>query len=142
MGYVIRDDHGAIKLYLSNASPSFPDAEPIDGDGSEVAAFLASAAPPAIPDISRRQFFEQLAIDSIITHDDALAAACMSTIPAPLTDAITRLPADQRFNATMRVASATTFRRSSAVTIALASAMDPPWSSDQVDALWTAAFTL
>src|SRR4051812_23428952 len=61
---------------------------------------------PVIPEtISDRQFYQQLAVQGIISQDDALAAVCVGTIPAAIQNFITSLPdAAQQFNAKMLLA--------------------------------------
>ncbi|MBC9876335.1 hypothetical protein G8O24_03110 [Bradyrhizobium sp. INPA01-394B] len=97
----------------------------------------AAAVPPAISD---RQFFQQLALQGIVSQDDALAAVRTGVIPAALQQLINGLPADEQFGATMIVAGATTFERWHPLTIAIATAYG--WSSDQLDTFFRAAAVL
>jgi hypothetical protein len=101
-------------------------------------------APPApVPEtISDRQFFQQLAIEGDITQDEALAAVQTGAIPAKLESVIAELPASDQFNAKMLLAGATTFNFSNPLTMALAAALSPPRTEDQMKALWTAASQL
>ena len=102
-------------------------------------ALMASAAQVSSPiptTISRRQFYQQLAIQSVITNDEALAALRTGTTPAALADLIAALPSDQQFGAEMMVLGAE-FNRTDPLTLALGAAMH--WTSDQIDALWVAA---
>lgn len=70
--------------------------------------------PPApVPDISDRQFFQQLSIDGVISEEDALAAVQTGFIPPPLqviVDAIEDPAA--KFAAKMLISGATVFQRS------------------------------
>jgi hypothetical protein len=98
------------------------------------------AAPPApIPTISDRQFFQQLAIEGIISQDEALASNA-AVIPAPLLNIINAMPADQQFAAKMIVSGATTFERGNPMTIAIGTAYG--MTSDQIDAFFRAAASL
>ncbi|MBP1091948.1 hypothetical protein [Bradyrhizobium diazoefficiens] len=97
--------------------------------------------PPPVPDlISDRQFFQQLAIQGVITQADALAAVKTGEIPAALQTLIDAMPQDQRFGATMIVAGATAFQRNHPLTLAIGQAYG--WSSAQIDDLWRAAVQL
>lgn len=100
----------------------------------------APLPPPVLGFISDRQFFQQLAVQGVITNDEALAAVKTGTIPAALQGLINALPADQQFAATMLVAGATTFDRNHPLTLTIGQAFG--WSSDQMDTLWIAAAEL
>jgi hypothetical protein len=105
---------------------------------SEIEAFaLPTVAVPA--SISDRQFFQQLAIDGIITEDQALASNA-AVIPAPLLAIIDQLPANQQFDAKMKVSGATTFLRADPLTIAIGSAYG--MTSADIDAFFAAADAL
>jgi hypothetical protein len=55
-------------------------------------------APPPVPaSITDRQFFQQLAVQGIITQADALAANA-AVLPAPLLTLIDAMPTDQQIN--------------------------------------------
>jgi hypothetical protein len=90
--------------------------------------------------ISDRQFFQQLAIEGVITQDEALAAVKTGEIPAALKQAVDSLPPGQQFEATMIISGATTFQRSHPLTVAIGAACH--WTSDQIDALFRAAAVL
>lgn len=98
-------------------------------------------APPApVPQtISDRQFFQQLAVDGIITQAQALASNA-AVIPEPLMTIINALPADQQFAAQMIVSGATVFERTNPLTIQIGAAYG--WTSAQIDAFFTAAALL
>lgn len=89
--------------------------------------------------ISDRQFFQQLAIDGIISEDEALASNA-AVIPQPLLSIIEQLPADQQFDAKMKVSGATTFYREDPLTVGIGTAYG--MSSAQIDAFFTAASDL
>ena len=105
---------------------------------AEIDAYAPPAPVPA--SISDRQFFQQLAVQGIITQADALAAVKTGTIPAALQQLIGGLPTDQQFGATMIVSGATTFERNHPLTIAIGTAYG--WTSDEVDALFRTAGAL
>ena len=98
--------------------------------------------PEPIPDeISRRQFFQQLAVMEIITKADALAAMQGGIIPTPLQAIIDQLPTDDdRFDAQMFIVGAQNFHRlhplSETVRLSLA------WTLEQKDAFWRDAAKL
>lgn len=109
-------------------------------NGSDVVTYTPPPAPPAVPQsISDRQFFQQLAVQGIITEDQALAANA-AVIPAPLASLIDAMPADQQFGAKMIVSGATVFERSNPLTIAIGTAYG--MSSNQIDAFFIAAAAL
>jgi phosphohistidine swiveling domain-containing protein len=89
--------------------------------------------------ISDRQFFQQLAVDGIITEEQALASNA-AVIPAPLLAIIEQMPADQQFDAKMKVSGATTFYRDDPLTIGIGTAYG--MTSEQIDEFFTAAAAL
>ena len=100
----------------------------------------ADLVPAPVPtSISDRQFFQQLAIDGIITEDQALASNA-AIIPAPLLAIIDQMPAEQRFSVKMLVSGAATFERNNDVTIAIGEAYG--MSPDDIDAFFIAAAAL
>ena len=97
-------------------------------------------APVIVPiSITDRQFFQQLAVQSIITEADALAANA-AVIPPALLTLIDAMPTDQQFSAKMIVSGATTFYRNDPLTISIGAAYG--MSSAQIDAFFTAASKL
>jgi hypothetical protein len=99
------------------------------------------ALPPQVPEvISDRQFFQQLAVQGIITQAEALAAVKTGDIPAALQALIDALPAEQKFPAEMIVSGAVEFHRGSVLVREIAQAYG--WSADEVDTLWRNAGTL
>ena len=99
-----------------------------------------SPAPSVPASISDRQFFQQLALQGVITQVEALAAVKMGEIPAAIKQAIDSLPPGQQFEATMIISGATTFQRSHPLTLAIGAACH--WTADQIDALFQAAAVL
>ena len=102
-------------------------------------AEMASTARLVIPDISRRQFFQQLAIIKIITEDEALSAMG-GTIPFGLASLIVLLPSEDVFAAKMLLTGASTFQRNHLVTIAIGKAYK--WPDEQVDEFFIEAAKL
>lgn len=96
--------------------------------------------PPSVPSsISDRQFFQQMAVQGIITQDQALASNA-AVIPAPLLALIGNLPVDQQFDAKMKISGANIFNRNDPLTIAIGTAYG--WNSAQIDAFFVAAALL
>jgi hypothetical protein len=98
--------------------------------------------PPAIPpQISDRQFFQQLALAGTITEKEALEAVKVGTIPAVLQGFVDGIKdPEQKFSANMLLAGATVFERDHPLTEAIGEAQG--MSPDQVDAFFTAAAAL
>lgn len=121
--------------------------DPLNSDRSAYNEWLATGntpdpyvAPVVVPQqISDRQFFQQLAIEGIITQDDALASNA-AIIPPPLLAIIEAMPEDQQFNAKMIISGATVYYRNDPLTITIGTAYG--WTSDQIDAFFTAAAVL
>ena len=96
---------------------------------------------PVPDEISRRQFFQYLAVLEIITRQEALAALQSGTIPAPLQAIIDQLPTDNdRFEAQMFIVGAQNFNRlhplSETVRLSLG------WTVEQKDDFWREASKL
>lgn len=87
--------------------------------------------------ISDRQFYQQLAVMSLITEEEALAAVMTGTIPVTLQGLVDQMPADQQFGAKMLLSGAVSFSRTHMLTETFGLAMG--WSSQQLDELWIAA---
>jgi hypothetical protein len=95
---------------------------------------------PVPPEISDRQFFQQLAVQGLISQDEALAAVKTGDIPVALRLVIERLPPGRQFEATMFISGATTVQRSHPLTVAIGGACG--WTIDQIDGLFRAAAEL
>lgn len=92
-------------------------------DGAAVVAYEPPPAAPLVPaSISRRQFFQQAAIDGIITEDDALAAVSTGALPSVLQALVDAAPAGEQFAARMALA-AQTIERSHPLTATIAAAL-------------------
>lgn len=91
--------------------------------------------------ISDRQFFQKAAIDGFITKEDALSAVQSGFIPAPIQQFIDSITdPDDKFNATMLFAGATTYYRQHHYTelFGIAFGLTP----EQVDTFWIEAAKL
>ncbi len=107
--------------------------------GNVISAYFPPAEPvPA--SISDRQFFHILAIDGLITEDEALTAVKTGDPPAAFEEFIASLPESQRFNARMLVEGATSFERRHPLTDAFGSMYG--MTCEQIDDLWRRAATL
>jgi hypothetical protein len=87
--------------------------------------------------LSRKQFFQQLAVASVITQDEAIGAMT-GTIPPELAALITTaIPTDQQFAASMLISGMPAFERTNSVIVAIGAGLK--WTPDALDAFWTAA---
>lgn len=69
-------------------------------------------APPVPSTISNRQFFQQAAIDAIITKEEAISAVQTGAIPTKFLELINSLESDdEKFASTMLISGATSFDR-------------------------------
>lgn len=92
--------------------------------------------------ISDRQFFQQLAVQGIISKEEALAAVKTGVIPGPLQALVDTLPEDQQFAAEMLISGATLFHRTNALVPAIGAALVPPMDAAGIDDFWCAASKL
>ncbi|ETR75073.1 hypothetical protein X566_20220 [Afipia sp. P52-10] len=107
----------------------------------EVVAFDPPPAPAPVPaSISDRQFFQQLALDDVISGAEAEAAVATGTIPTEMLALIDRLPAEQRFGARMMLKGATVFERHHPLTVTIGQLYG--WDDQQIDALFQSAAAL
>lgn len=102
---------------------------------------IAQATKNGIPDISDRQFAQQLKVAGLISQAEAMAFVQTGTIPAAL-KAIVDAIQDQtdREAAELMIAGATVFKRDHPLVVALGQAYGMNWQ--QLDALWIAAGAL
>lgn len=111
-----------------------------DWDGTTLIEPATPIVETLVPQsISDRQFFQQLAIDGIITEEQALASNA-AVIPPPLLAIIEQLPTEQQFDAKMKVSGATTFLRDDPLTVGIGGAYG--MLSEQIDAFFMAASRL
>jgi hypothetical protein len=104
-----------------------------------VQAFNPNA--PDVPDIiSDRQFYQQMAIQGIITQAEAIAAVGPGTLPATLASLISQLPAGAQFDAKMKAIGAVQFSRSSSLVATIAQLFG--WDGPTTDTFWVAASQL
>lgn len=97
--------------------------------------------PPLVPSvISDRQFAQVLAIDGVITEDEALAWAARGDLPETLETAVGTLPEGQQFGARMLLAAATTYEREHPLVAVLGGLLD--YDDAALDDLWIRAAAL
>lgn len=96
---------------------------------------------PVPVEISRRQFFQNLAVREIITRQEALAAIQTGAIPAALQAMVDDMDTeDDKFNAEMLIAGAQVFTRSNPLTEIVRVKIG--WTSEQTDDFWRAAYKM
>jgi hypothetical protein len=95
----------------------------------------------ALPfEVSDRQFFQQLAVDGIITEEEALLAVGPGTIPSAMLSLIQQLPSDMRFDAKMKVTGATRFEPLNSLSLTIQQLFG--WDEAQAKQFWIAASKL
>src|SRR6201998_4445664 len=134
--WVSKDTNGNINGVFANPQ-SFPVTQTTDADPA-VVAFLNP--PPPIPDITRRQFVQQMAAQGIIAQSDAIALVSNGTMPPSLSTVIAKLPTAEQFAANMFILSGEDFVRSSQLVIDIGTAYG--FTSAQMDTFFTTAATL
>ena len=93
--------------------------------------------PPPAPvpaSISDRQFFQGLALQSVITQEEALAAVKTGELPALIAAYVAELPDAEKFSAQMLLSGATVFERAHPFTARFGLAMG--WTDAQLDDFW------
>jgi hypothetical protein len=126
------DPEFAVPVVDVSAYPDIAEGWVRKSDGTFAAPPVPSAVVPQV--IQRRQFFQQLAIASVITEDEALAAISSGAIPSEMAKVVSDLPADQQFGAKMRIMGDTYFNRQDPFVTALA--VETGMSAAQADAIW------
>jgi hypothetical protein len=96
--------------------------------------------PPPTPPVSKRQFFQQLAIMGQITEQEALDAITTGQIPAKMATVIASLPVDQQFGAKMALVGSPVFDRNNPLVPVMQQGLG--WTDAQTDDLWRAAALL
>lgn len=92
--------------------------------------------------ISRRQFFQQIAVAGLITQAEALAAAGSGSIPNAMQLVIDAMPTEERFGVSMLIVTAAEFEIDNPFVSVFAAGQTPPLSKSQVGDLWRAAALL
>lgn len=111
-------------------------------DGVAWAAPTSHALPVPVPsEISRRQFFQELANRELITKEEALAAITSGTLPAEFENLVTAiLDEDIEWQARMALCGATTFLRTNWFVDYFAAMKG--FSAAYMDDLWRDAFAI
>lgn len=107
---------------------------------SEVPSIVVAGIKRPTPDISCRQFFQELAIDGIIPQAEALAAVSAGVLPTDIEAIVSALPSDDQFGARMLLSGATLFKRSHPLVPVFATAVG--MTETELDAFWLAASKL
>lgn len=97
----------------------------------------APPKPPIPESISDRQFAQVLALDGVITQDEALAWAARGDLPKRLTDALLEIPeaGGHRFGARMMLSAATTYERHHPLVPTLGALLG--MDAAALDSIWT-----
>lgn len=90
--------------------------------------------------ISDRQFFQQLAIDGVISEEEAEAAVASGAIPTAMLALIDELSQAQRFGARMMLKGATVFQRHHPLIETIGALYG--WADEQIDGLFRNAAAL
>lgn len=107
----------------------------------ELEARNAPIIEPVPQSISDRQFAHVLALQGLISQEEALAWVKTGDVPAALQALVDEIPDPTiKFSAQMLLAGATVFERDHPMTAQLAAGLG--MSSEQVDDLWRAAAAL
>lgn len=98
--------------------------------------------PEPVPNsISRRQFFQQLAVLNIITKQEAISSLQGGSIPTPIQTIIDTLPTeDDKFNAQMLIIGAQTFEINHPLSEIVRQSLQ--WTVEQRDEFWVNASKL
>lgn len=127
-------------LVLPNLQVCAP-ALGVEYAGHILEQWMMDPPPPVIQDVSDRQFFQQAAVQGIITQAEALAAVQTGTIPAVLQAVVDGIEdAGEKFAAQMILSGATIFQRNAPLTASLGAAFG--WMPEQIDAFFLAASAL
>ena len=112
-----------------------------DYDGHVLETWEMDEPPAPILPISDRQFFQQAAVQGLITPAEALAAVQTGAIPLLLQTIVDGIvEADEKFAAQMILSGATTFERDHPLTQSLGDALG--WSTGQIDQFFRDAVAL
>lgn len=138
----IGEADGCPPAWVRANTPELPDSKVARWAGDAWAIIDPPLPPPEpVPEtISSRQFFQQLAIEGVISEDDALAYVSTGVLPKAMLDAIGQLPAEQQFAVKMAVIGANTFDRHNPMTAQLGMILGKDDAA--LDELWQKAFVL
>lgn len=108
----------------------------------EIAELAANTLRPSVPnEISRRQFFQELANREMITKEEALAAITSGTLPAEFENLVAAiLDEDIEWQARMALCGVTTFLRANWFVDYFAAMKG--FSSAYMDDIWREAFLI
>ncbi|ARQ56880.1 hypothetical protein Kim5_CH00772 [Rhizobium sp. Kim5] len=106
----------------------------------EIADIVIARSDKLLPDISCRQFFQQLALDGIIPEAEALAAVSAGVLPTDIEAIVASLPPAEQFGARMLLSGAQTFHRKHPLVPVFAAAIG--MSDSELDTFWLAASKL
>lgn len=120
---------------------------PFEIGGTTIGGVYTPPPPPVvpplidpIPTITRRQFFQQLAVEGTISATEALAAVRVGAIPGALQGFINPMEPPDKFAAEMLLSGAATFERSHYLTSDIGAAQGR--SSEGIDDFFRAASAL
>jgi hypothetical protein len=135
--FSIRDDGNGPFLVEMQDPPTQEEVDAVPAEQLDI----AQATKNGVPDISDRQFAQQLKVSGLITQAEALAFVGTGTLPAAL-QAIVDGIQDQTAKeaAQILIAGATVFKRNHPLVAAIGQAYG--MTSDQLDTLWVAASKL
>lgn len=146
-GMVVTSDIGTVPICINaNYDTEYGQQLWNDAIAGRYGPILEYKEPPINPgpisdEISRRQFFQYLAVLGIITRQEALAALQNGVIPAPLQAIVDQLPTENdQFDAQMFIIGAQNFNRLHWLTDKVRLAMQ--WTLDQRDDFWREAYKI
>lgn len=132
---------GEVKPRYIPISIPMPEGNDWQWDGSKWYQDIEPSTQPVPDEISRRQFFQYLAVLGIISGQEALAALQSGAIPAPLQAIIDQLPTeDDQFEAQMFIIGAQNFNRLHPLSDTVRLALE--WTVEQKDDFWREAYKL
>lgn len=109
-------------------------------EDTEIDDLVIDRADHSLPDISDRQFYQQLAAAGLVTESEALAAVSVGTLPAAVEAIVFSMSPGGQFAARMLLSGATSFARSHPLVEVFATAMG--MTPHELDEFWRAAGAL
>lgn len=143
------DKHGVVIAIIEGVEMTIPD-DPANRyrilldewervPGNEIEPYVESVQVPS--EISRRQFFQQLAVSGIISNQEAIAALAQGAIPPPLQVLVDQLPNEEaKFNAQMLIIGASVFQRAHPLVDTVRVLLG--WTEEQADQFFIDAYKL